>query len=804
VAALARPISPTTLCGSGLAKRAGAVSSNTFVAVDTSLGINHWHSVADAVWQQAPGSLQGVMRTAAVVATDVDADCWPDLVFTSGATTNGQLVVYENSFGTRFSQGLLHVTPATNPVAGLGAADLNGDYRTDLVTGNLLAGNTEIYRANAADGFTLLQSIPMPRSTVGFAFGDYSGDAWLDMHAAHWERVPPAAAAPALLRNLGPTSTAPGMLSAADAAAGTTPASVPQDFNASAGFADLDGDRNPDLLVASDFGTSRLLRHTGAAAYAVLPGAVLSDENASGQAIRDFDNDERWDWFVASVHGPGDGRPWPWGVAGNKLYFGSDQSPYLTAPGPAAGIEDAGWPWGVCAEDFNNDSLVDLFVENGFGFAPAAVMAAQAGTSFVQQIDQSLFDMKFQRARLFVNQGNRSFVDESQAWGLNALTNGRGVACLDYDRDGDVDIAVAQNSGPALFYENRHAAADGGNFIAVRLIAAAPNTRAVGAIVRIEAGGQSQMRQVSANGSFQGQDGGAQHFGLAGATTVDSLVVTWPDGSTRDYGMTTANRFLTLLDPDMLPYRDAALLSRIDAAIDAALAYVSGPDTRSYDMLALLTWVVRMHGVSLPYSPSDRLLALTPPAGTIGYEGVQLRSIRRIYDPLYQLSSADYGQLISLDAMTYAAVNCHQFPLDDADMLTWADYSAQGGYETTHALLALIWAIDNGCAMPTSYDSDLLDVTVGRVYNIAAANVGAMTDLRIEAMAFLAAAGRHDLIQASWVVQLLDAQQGGGWKTAPDAVALHDHPTALALWLLLQLAEQGKVLPGYIAQTWDP
>jgi hypothetical protein len=779
------------------------MSSDTFVAAEASLGINHWHSVANAVWQQEPGSLQGVMRTGAVVATDTDTDCWPDLVFTSGATASGQLVVYENAFGIRFEQRLVNLTASTSPVAGLGAADLDGDYRPDLLAGNLLAGNTATYRATAAGDFVPLQSIAMTRSTVGFALGDYSGDGWLDVHAAHWDIFPPAAAAPALLRNLGATAANPGTLDSADAGAGTMPPGVPQDYNASAGFADLDGDGYRDLLIASDFGTSRVLRNS-AATYAVLPGGVLSDENASGQAIRDFDNDGRLDWFVASVHGPGDSRPWPWGVAGSRLYFGGELSPYLTAAAAAAGVEDAGWPFGVCAEDFDNDGLIDLFVENGFGYAPDAVMAALAGTPFVQQIDSSLFDRKFQRARLFMNQGNRTFVDESQAWGLNVLTNGRGVACLDYDRDGDVDIAVAQNSGPALFHENRHSAVDGDNFLGVRLVAPAPNTRAVGAIIRVEAGGQTQMRQVNANGSFQGQDGADLHFGLGGAVSVDSLVVTWPDGSTADYGPAPANRFLTLLDPAMLPYRDAALLSRIHSAIDGALAYVAGPGPRSYDMLTMLTWVGRMHGVTLPFSPGDLIIAITPPPGVIGYEGVQLRSIRRVFDPLFELSQDDYNQLAGLDAMTHAALHCHLFPLDDADMQSWAGYSAQGDYSTTHVLLALLWAIDNDCAMPPSYDADLLDVTVNRVFAIAAANAEAATDLRVEAMALLAAAGRHDLIQASWVVQLLDAQVGGGWRAEPGSDTTNDHTTGLALWLLLQIAEQGRILPGFVAQPWDP
>jgi hypothetical protein len=648
----------------------------------------------------------------------------------------------------------------------------------------------------------------MLRPTFGFAFADYSDDAWIDVHAAHWiSTVGTSVNAAALLRNLGEGATPRGSLTAADAAAGTTHPTVDQNFNSASGFVDLDGDGHRDLLISSDWATTEVLRNTGAATYTGVGAPVLYEDNAGGQAIRDFDNDGRWDWFVAYVHAPGDSRPWPWGLGGNKLNFGIVDWPYFAAATLGTGIEDAEWPGGVCAEDFNNDGFVDLFVENGFGYAPDAVMTAQSGNTFVQQINQSLFDKKFLRARLYINQGNRTFVEESQAWGLTALTNGRGVACLDYDRDGDVDIGVAQNSGPALLYENRHAAADGDSFLEVRLVSPSPNTRALGAVVRVTAGGQTQMRQASANGTYQGQDGPDLHFGLGGALAVDSLVVTWPDGSTTDYGAVPVNRFLTLLDPEMLPYPSPMLPTRLDVAISAALAHVDDPAQQDNDLMITLTWLERLHGITLPYSPADEMLARIQTAtnGGNAFLAQQLRSWRRLFDPLYQLAPADYAALTGIDAMTLAAVHCHQFPLDDADMLSWSGFENQGGYGTTHVLLALLWAIDNDCAMPASYSSALLDETIADVYAIASTGGTALTDLRLEAMTFLAAAGRHDLIQAAWVDLVLNAQQpNGGWLAAPGEFATTDHTTVLGLWLLLQLAEERKVLTGYVAQPWDP
>jgi hypothetical protein len=270
----------------------------------------------------------------------------------------------------------------------------------------------------------------------------------------------------------------------------------------------------------------------------------------------------------------------------------------------------------------------------------------------------------------------------------------------------------------------------------------------------------------------------------------------------------TANRLLTLLDPRMLPYPGPARIVRIESAIARALSYASVPAQQDHDLLLGLTWMERIHGLTLPYSPGDELIARALRAETGGnaIEARQLRSWRGLFDPHYQISTQDYSQLAGFDAVTFAGVYCHQYPLDASYIQAVTDFAALGGYDTSHALLALLWAIDNDCAMPADYSSALLNRTIGDVYATALAGGSAvLTDLRVEAMAVLAAAGRHDLIQAAWVDQVLNAQMAsGGWRAGPGEVDPADHTTGLALWLLLQLAEPRKILTGYVAQYWDP
>jgi hypothetical protein len=257
----------------------------------------------------------------------------------------------------------------------------------------------------------------------------------------------------------------------------------------------------------------------------------------------------------------------------------------------------------------------------------------------------------------------------------------------------------------------------------------------------------------------------------------------------------------------MLPYPHPVRRDRIEAAIARALAYVANPAQQDNDLLLGLSWMQRMHDLALPYSAGDELVARALAAQAAGdaAEARQLRSWRRSFDPLYQITVQDYGQLTGFDAVTFPGVYCHQYPLDASDVQLVTDYAAQGGYRTTHALLALLWAIDNDCPMPPEFSAELLERTIQDVFAIAEAGGGTLTDLRIEAMALLAAAGRHDLIQASWVDRVLGDQMiNGGWRAEPTAVDPADHTTGLALWLLLQLAEPQKVLSGFVAQHWDP
>jgi hypothetical protein len=155
-------------------------------------------------------------------------------------------------------------------------------------------------------------------------------------------------------------------------------------------------------------------------------------------------------------------------------------------------------------------------------------------------------------SRLFVNNGDGTFTDAATAWGAGAPSEGRGVVCFDYDRDGDVDVVVFDHSRSLQFYENVGGSGAGRRFLGVRLVGSPPNTDALGARVYVTAdvggghGVQTQLRLSEANSNFNSQDPPDLYFGLGEAAVVSKLRVRWPGGAELVCTNVPANRFVVL------------------------------------------------------------------------------------------------------------------------------------------------------------------------------------------------------------------------------------------------------------------
>jgi len=501
------------LVGTALAFAAAAATHAhawNFTNVTSAAGFNYAHGYS--------GVVSEARRSAGGVAVgDYDRDGWYDLYVVRGNI--GPNLLFRNLGNGTFAEVGAAAGVNINAAYGSGPTfgDYDGDGWLDLIVGGIDPTLPRLFRNQGNGTFTEVTGgcgISTILNTFSCTYGDYDHDEDLDLFLSHWG---PIGSPDHLWRNNG-NGTFTSVDSDADL---TILGDEGADYSFTGNFADIDGDRYLDLLVASDFERSKVFLNDGDGTFTNVTSGVITDENGMGGTVGDYDNDGDLDWFVSSVWDPNGVPEGNWGVTGNRLYRNTGTGVFEDVT-TAAGVRKGWWGWGSSFADLNNDGRLDLIHVNGW--------------------NTTEFDRD--STRLFVANTNGTFTEMSYTLGLRDVGQGRGVACFDYDRDGDLDVFIANNgSGPAFFRN------DGGNaakYLCVRLAGPPPNTEGIGARIFVTAGGVTQMREIRCGNNFVSQDPADAHFGLGAATVVTELRVEWPDGVTTVLNALAANQHLVL------------------------------------------------------------------------------------------------------------------------------------------------------------------------------------------------------------------------------------------------------------------
>ena len=281
----------------------------------------------------------------------------------------------------------------------------------------------------------------------------------------------------------------------------------------------------PDLLVANDTQPNKLYRNQRNGTFkdaAVEAGLAFSSEGKAragmGVDVADFDNSGRPGVAITNFDNEMIG-----------LYRMSGKSFEDIAPQSGVGIASRNsLGFGCSFLDVNLDGWLDFAVANG-------------------HIDETVRNIRgnvgyAQPPQLFLNNGKGSFHDVAAevGGGFEQPKVGRGLAYADFDRDGDLDLLLTTNNGPAYLYRNDQLS--GNRSIRFRLVGTKSNRDGIGASLRVFAGGITQSRIVKGGSSYLSQSELPVTFGLEKRDRIERVVIDWPSGRTEEYKNLPAGR----------------------------------------------------------------------------------------------------------------------------------------------------------------------------------------------------------------------------------------------------------------------
>jgi hypothetical protein len=533
---------------------AGAAAQPFFVEEAESRGLRftHRNGMSGALYMP-----ETVGAGAALLDHDGDGDL--DVFLAQGGSFAPGEVGGDGDGGRLFrnlliEDGTLRFAPADDNgglrASGYGMGVATGDYDND--------GDADLYLANFGpdqlwrnDGgrfadVTGRSGASDPSWSVAASFVDLDRDGWLDLYVANYldfrfEIHKVCRMASGAADYCGPSSYAP----VADRLYRNRGDGTFEDVSARAGIRsqkgaglgvvalDADADGWLDLYVANDQEANFLWRNRGDGSFedvALLAGCAVDGEGrpeaSMGVDAADFDSDGDLDLILSHLTGETHTlyRSEGAGIFRDVTVEVGLAEPTLDATGFGAGFLDV-----------DHDGWLDLLVANGAVRKLEALV--RAGDPYPLR----------QRSQLFRNLGGGRFADASGLAGaaFERAEVGRGAAFGDLDDDGDTDVVINNNAGPARLLLGT--ASERGHWIGLVVLEGSPSRTAVGALVSIErAGDPPRVARVATDGSYASARDPRVVFGLGDDARSPRIRVRWPDGAVEEWREPAIDRYLPL------------------------------------------------------------------------------------------------------------------------------------------------------------------------------------------------------------------------------------------------------------------
>ncbi|MHC4823692.1 MAG: CRTAC1 family protein [Planctomycetota bacterium] len=463
----------------------------------------------DATLENTPDHPAGPMNGGGSVA-DLNGDGYVDIFLPSGGVYPDR--IYYGKADDTFRLSNPTVTGATALYRGvastIGDYDKDGDLDIFITSyGDMpaapAAGGHRLYSNNGDETFTDMAATagvdfvsPTIADGWGACFGDYDLDGDLDLFVCGWQSN---SEGNRLFRNEGDGTFVDQTVFAGfnhPFLRGFAPC-----------FADLDGDRYPEILIAADFSSTTIMHNQRNGTFLDITDALRPDKvvYGMGSAVGDYNGDGLLDWYATSAYFDND----PGFANGNRLHLSEGLGGILRSAPFSAGVDDGGWGWGTVSGDFDLDGDLDIAEVNGW--------------TSPEFLGESSY--------LFLNDGTANFTEESVSTGFRDIDQGRGLVCFDYQNDGDLDLLVCNNNGPVHLYRNDLSGLH--RWLRVDVDTSANQALAPGGfatMIRADYGGSQKTKYLDGGTSHLGCSQMTAHFGLDDADQVDRLTVEWADG----------------------------------------------------------------------------------------------------------------------------------------------------------------------------------------------------------------------------------------------------------------------------------
>jgi hypothetical protein len=503
-----------------------------FVDVTSSAGVTFTHHSGAFGNRYLPETLGP-----GVAFIDYNGDGWQDLFFTNGKDWPAQPARFRKAatpqlFRNNGNGTFAEVTKAAGlavDVYGMGTAvgDFDNDGDDDLFVSAL--GQSLLFRNDKgvfADATRHAGLIGPSEFSTSAAWLDYDKDSHLDLMVANYVQWTPATDLFCTLDGTEKSYCTPESYKGVSARLwrnrgngtfedATQKAGVMDSTSKGLGVAVLDANQDswPDMILANDTQPNRLYMNNKNGTFTergVLAGVAFSEQGMAragmGVAAADYDRSgfpsliitNFSNQMLALYHNEGNG-----------LFV--DEAPRSQVG--RSTLLTLGF--GCFFFDYDLDGWLDVFVANGH--IENGIERIQSRIKYAQP------------PHLFRNTMKGDFQDVASTLGPAFVRPrvARGAAYGDFDNDGDLDIVMTTNGGPAVLLRN-----DGGDnrSLRVRLNGTRSNRNGFGATVRVRTGNETQSQVAQSGSSYLSQSESTLTFGLGKAARADSVEVRWPSG----------------------------------------------------------------------------------------------------------------------------------------------------------------------------------------------------------------------------------------------------------------------------------